>query len=184
MAEEDEEVKKTEDEEAPEKPSGGAKRLIIIVVLLLVFLGAQIGIGIIIAGKLKPEDPALKALEAEQRLQKEAKIKLTQMGMTLEAPIEVTANVAETNGERFVVCTVQLEWDGDKYPGLSEEIEARIAKIKNLVINIVSSKPLIELQSREGKTNLTNAIVADVNSILPEGMGEIRSCFLDKFIIQ
>ncbi len=179
MAEENQEATTAE-----EKKPSAIKRLLPILILAVVFLGLQVGIGLYIANAIKPEDPKLKALEEEKRLEEDARRKATEMGITLEKPIEVTVNIAGTQGERFVVCGVQFEWDGIGFPTLSAEIAARQAKIKDIIINILSTKPLDELQSREGKKNLTNAILSDVNMILPEEAGEIRSCFLDKFIIQ
>jgi flagellar FliL protein len=173
-----------ENTEETEKKPAGIKRLLPILILALVFLGVQVGIGVMIVNKLQPEDPKLKALEEEKRLEEEARRKATEMGVTMDKPIEVTVNVAETDGSRFVICAVQFEWDAVTYPTLGAELEARQAKIKDIIINILATKPLTELHSRDGKKNLTNAILSDLNMIIPEEVGEVRSCFLDKFIIQ
>ena len=169
-------------EEAPK--GGGIKRLIPIIVLLLVFLGGQFAIGMWVVGKLQPEDPKLKALEEEKRLEEEAKKELTKMGMTLSEPIEVTVNIAETNGERFLVCGLNFEWDALKYPMLQAELDLRKPKIKDIIYDVLRTKSLVELQAKEGKRNITDAVCADVNMTLPEEIGELRNCLIDKFIIQ
>jgi flagellar basal body-associated protein FliL len=175
--------KENDNVEVEVKP-GLMKRILPLTLILILFLGAQLAIGLIIASRLKPDDPAEKALLEQKRLDEEAVRKNTQMGSTLAAPVEVTVNIAETNGERFLVCAIQFEWDGITHPKLAAEIELRLVRIKDIIINILSSKPLVELQQRDGKKSITDAILADVNMIIPEESGTIRNCFIDKFIIQ
>lgn len=64
------------------------------------------------------------------------------------------------------------------------EFEKRLPKIRDIIINILSSRTLSELQSSTGKNEITRSILNDVRSIMPEEAGEVRNCFLDKFIIQ
>ncbi len=166
------------------KSGGGIKRFLPIIILLIVFLGAQVGIAMWVAGKLQPEDPKLKALEEEKRLEENAKKEMTKMGQTLAAPIEVTVNIAETNGERFLVCGLNFEWDALKYPLMEAELELRKPKIKDIIHDVLRTKSLVELQTKGGKKNITDAICVDVNMTFPEEVGELRSCLIDKFIIQ
>ena len=174
------------EKETQEPSGGGAKRFVPILVLMVIFLGAQVGIAIFISKKLTPVDPKLQALEEEKRLEENERRLATAMGTTMEAPIEVTVNIAETNGERFVVCGIQFEWNAEKHPMMGDELTKRIPKIKDIIINILSTKPLVELQSAEGKRNLTSAILADVNMIFPddESIGTLTNSYIDKFIIQ
>jgi flagellar protein FliL len=164
------------------------KRLIVIVGVLALALTVQIVIGVFIVKAMMPEDPALKAIEdSRQQLQRE-RAELTSMGLTLEAPIEVIVNIAHTNGERYLKVGVQLEWD-PRFQNLGNVLAQRNARIRDIVIGILSSKTLEELQSAEGKVNIRNAIVADINNILPDEeagrrVGNIRSCYFVEFIIQ
>ena len=179
-----------DEENTPEGEEGakssGVQRFIPIIILMLVFLGAQVGIAVWISGQLTPEDPKIKALEEEQRLEQEERRMATAMGATMDKPLEVTVNIAETGGERFIVCGIQFEWDAEKHPMMQAELDKRKPRIKDIVINILATKPLVELQSAEGKRNLTTAILSDVNMIFPDDptIGTLRNSYIDKFIIQ
>jgi len=178
-------------------PAGGKKagmKWIIMGVILLAFLGIEAGMAVFFVNKLKPKDTALEEVQKKQQEAKEAEAKQTEMGATLEKPIDVTVNIAETNGERFLKSSVQLEWKAsDKL--LGEEINARIPKIKNIIIDILSSKPLAELMTVEGKKAIRDAIVSDINATLPEEvepkpgaepepLGKVDRAFFVEFIVQ
>jgi flagellar protein FliL len=177
--------------EAAEVPKSSKKSLLkwgLIGVILLVFVGIEVGLAVFFVSKLKPEDTTVKALEDEQAKDAQAAEQQTEMGATLEAPIEVTVNIAGTNGERFLKCGVQLEYDAS-YELLGAELAARKAKIKNIVLDILSARPLSELMTVEGKKAIRDAIVSDVNASLPneiqgKELGKVRRSYFDSFIIQ
>lgn len=192
----DEENKEVEEEAGAEaegvggkKPAVG-KRVIIVAVFFVVLLGVQIGLAIYIGEKfIKKENKAKKAMDAADKKSAEEKRKNTSMGLTLPEPIEVTVNILGTDGSRYAVLGVQLEWEAD-YIQMQELLDARMPKIKDIIIRQVSSRPLSEMQTSEGKRNITETIKNDVNLILPEPSedkssgGIIRTTFLDKFLIQ
>lgn len=165
-----------------------SKRFLILGGTLLFFLAAQTAVVWYFVQTLRPEDPAVVALRQQHEAEIEQKRQQTEMGTTLEAPIEVTVNIAGTEGERFLKAAVQLEFD-PMYINLPVELNARLPKIRNIIIDILSSRPLAELMTVEGKMSIRNAIVADVNAILPDEVegkevGKIRRSFFDSFIIQ
>lgn len=177
-------------------PSGGKKAMtkwILMGGILVAFLGIEAGMAVFFVNKLKPKDHALEEVKQAQEKQKEAEAKQTEMGATLEKPIDVTVNIAETNGERFLKASVQLEWNAAEAM-LGEELNGRLPKIKNIVIDILSSKPLSELMTVEGKKAIREAIVSDVNAILPEEvenekgepvpLGRVERAFFVEFIVQ
>lgn len=171
-----------------EEQKGGMGRWIVILVILLVFIGAEVGLAVFFVNKLTPEDPALKALKAEQDLDRKKREQMTSMGTTLEEPISVTVNIAGTQGERFLKAGVQLEYDAE-YVLLGGAIAERLPKIKNIVIEVLSTRPLPELLTIEGKKKVRDAIVADINMILPQEIdgqevGKIKQCFFNEFVIQ
>lgn len=184
-------------EEAKSSEGTGKKsivKFIVMGVILMVFLGIEAGMAVYFVHKLKPEDKTLEAVQDAQSKQKEAEAKQTEAGATLEKPIEVTVNIAETNGERFLKSSVQLEWnEGDKL--LGEELNIRLPKIKNIIIDILSSKPLAELMTVDGKKAIREAIVSDINAILPAEvepkpgedpvpLGKVQRAFFVEFIVQ
>lgn len=177
--------------------AGGKKTMakwIIMGAILVAFLGIEAGMAVYFVNKLKPTDHGLEEVKKAQEKQKEVEAKQTEMGATLEKPIDVTVNIAETNGERFLKASVQLEWNAGESL-LSEELNTRLPKIKNIVIDILSSKPLADLMTVEGKKAIREAIVSDVNAILPsevenakEGgvvpLGKVERAFFVEFIVQ
>ncbi len=177
--------------------AGGKKAItkwIILGVILLAFLGIEAGMAVFFVNKLKPVDHSLEDVKKAQEEKKEAEAKQTEMGATLEKPIDVTVNIAETNGERFLKAAVQLEWKASDAM-LGEELNGRLPKIKNIIIDILSSKPLAELMTVEGKKAIREAIVSDVNAVLPAEiedekkgevipLGKVERAFFVEFIVQ
>lgn len=173
------------------KSGGGSKRIIIIAGFFVVLLVVQVGVAYFIGEKfIRQENKAAKAKADLDRKKDEDRKKQTSMGLTLPEPIEVTVNIANTDGQsRFAVLGVQFEWDPE-YVQMEELLLARMPRIKDIIIKEVSKRPLSELQSIEGKKNITGAIMNDVNSKIPDPSedkstgGQVRNVFLDKFIIQ
>ena len=193
------EEKKEEGEVAPKK-EGGLKKMIPMIIMLVIFLGAQVGIAVFIAGKLKPEDPAQKALVEAQKLEKEETEKSSHFGTTLAKPIEVTVNLNENEGEHYLVAAVNFELDIPSLPGaghgggsgggkpvaspLEVAIMSRMPKIKDMMIKMFSSKPISELKTVEGKNSILENLREDINATLPDTIGEIKNAYFEKFIIQ
>lgn len=188
------------DEAKSEDATEGKKKFpikfVIMGAILLVFLGVEAAMAIFFVNKLKPVDPEKVELAKVQEQQEKEKAEIrkhTQMGSTLDKNIDVTVNVAGTEGERFLKTAVQLEWSAEEEK-LGEEINSRLPKIKNIIIEILSSKTMAEIQTVDGKKALRDAIVADVNAILPpevtnaEGvtmpLGKVERAFFVEFIIQ
>jgi flagellar FliL protein len=137
--------------------------------------------------KLKEPDSA-DIQRQNMEAQRQAALKMqTDMGATLAAPIEITVNI---NGEegRYLKCGVQLEYDPADIQ-LGTELEARKARMKDIIIDIMSSKSLSDLMSNDGKKAIREQIVAEVNNILPEEvggkpLGKVRRSYFDSFIMQ
>jgi len=159
----------------------------IVGVILLVFIGIQIGIAVYFVDLIKePNTEDLKKQEEEAQEQEKLK-KQTDKGETMAAPIEVTVNISGEDG-RYLKCGVQLEYD-PVYVKLGPELEARKARMKDVILDIMSSKPLSELITNEGKRLIREQIVDEINHILPEKvdgkpLGKIHRSYFDSFVIQ
>jgi flagellar FliL protein len=188
-----EEEKKTEENAAAADKATGSIlhsamfKWAIVGVILLLFIGIEVGIAVFFVGRLK--EPDLKeAQKQEEEEQKQAALrKQTEVGATLAAPIEVTVNISGEDG-RFLKCGVQLEYD-PAHTKLGPELDARKARIKDIVLDIMSSRPLSELMTNDGKKAIREQIVADINAILPETLdgkplGKIERSYFDSFMIQ
>jgi uncharacterized repeat protein (TIGR02543 family) len=175
-----------------------AKKWAIVSGIMLIFIGIMIGIAMFSVNMIKDhlETDETKRLKQQQQQQegdapKNDDCKITGMGATLAAPIEVTVNIIGEDG-RYVKCGVQLEYD-PKDVRLGMELEARNVQIKNTVIEIMSSKPLAELTTNEGKRAIREQIVVEVNEILPKTidgrpngkpLGRVCRSYFDSFMIQ
>ncbi|MCL1967040.1 MAG: flagellar basal body-associated FliL family protein [Fibromonadales bacterium] len=183
--------KKTE--AAPAVPDEGAAKKasiikwVIVGAILLLFIGMQVAMSIFFTSKLNPP-PAVNLEDAEAKKQEEFLKAQKEVGVTLAAPIEVTVNIAGEDG-RFVKCGVQLEYS-PSFTKLGDELEARKPRIKDIVIDLLSSRTLSELMTNEGKQSVREQILKSVNDILPDTdekgkpLGKVSRSYFDSFMIQ
>jgi len=167
--------------------SGNLKKIIIFIVatIVAVFVAIEVGIAVFFVGKLKESDSVTMSAEAATN----SIDKQTDMGMgaTMAAPIEITVNISGEEG-RYLKCGVQLEYDATDEQ-LGTELEARKASIRDIVIDIMSSKSLSDLMSSDGKKAIRDQIVTKVNNILPtevggKPLGKVRRSYFDSFVMQ
>lgn len=211
-----------EGEDAGKKPKKALnKKALIIAAIVVADLGLMAGLGFFIVGKLKGgagPDPAVEALkkhEEEERLRKE---EVTRIGHVLPKPLPFTVNINGEGGEsHYLKCAIQLEWEGaGAAPGgggahgapagpdpVGLEIEKRMPKITDIIINILSSQTHADLLRPAGKQKIKESIVSEINAILPEPAphegeekpkedahaahgpsGKLRNAFFTEFIVQ
>ncbi|MGL1902232.1 MAG: flagellar basal body-associated FliL family protein [Fibrobacterales bacterium] len=183
MADEDNEVAGAAEPIEEKKKSN----LVMIILIMFLNMAFMVGISVVVINVLQL-GPA-PDLVAEQMAQQEdeeraAKEKSTQAGARLESSIAVTVNIAGTDGTRYLKTAVQVEFDMAQYPMVPAAIDERMPRIKDRIITILSEIPLVELTSKEGKQKIRNEITNDINLMLPEAAGQIRSCYFDEFVIQ
>jgi flagellar basal body-associated protein FliL len=198
------------DKKPAKKPMN--KKVLIIAGVLVADLGIMAGLGFFIVGKLKGKtepDPVAEAQKEHEEAEKEKKHELTKIGMVLPKPLPFTVNI----GTHYLKCSIQLEWDGVEPEGAAHgappvmdatghEIEKRMPKITDIIINILSSQSYEELLKPSGKQKMKEAIVTEINAILPEPhhdpeheekkdehagpppSGKLRNAFFTEFIVQ
>jgi len=184
-----EDEKKTEATAVPDAAAAKKASVIkwaIVGAILLLFLGIQVGMAVFFTSKLKPESEMKDDGKSDEDKKRE-ELKAKEMGATLAAPIDITVNISGEEG-RYVKCKVQLEYD-PKDVKLGTELENRKARIKDIIIDIMSSRPLSELVTNDGKQIIKEQIVKDINDMLPETMdgkplGKIRRSYFDEFLLQ
>jgi flagellar basal body-associated protein FliL len=196
------------------------KKILIIAGVIVADLAIMGGLGLFIVGKLKRPaevDPAAEALKKQEEEEAEKKLSLTKIGMVLPKPLPFTVNIPGTPGQsHYLKCSIQLEWDGVESgegggehagPALDAtgtEIVKRMPKITDIIINILSSQSYDELLKPSGKQKMKEAIVTEINAILPEPhldpkmeekrkkdphaepppSGKLRNAFFTEFIVQ
>lgn len=226
MAEEKpKEAEKGKDEGGDKKAAAKAgkkpfnKKILVIAGVIAADLALMAGLGMFIVGKLKKPaeaDPVAEALKKQEEEEAEKKHNQTKIGMVLPKPLPFTVNIPGQPGQaHYLKCSIQLEWDGvepagggeEKGPALDatgKEIEKRMPKITDIIINILSSQSYDDLLKPSGKQKMKEAIVTEINAILPEPhvdpkeeekrkkdphaepppSGKLRNAFFTEFIVQ
>jgi len=175
MAEEKEE--KQEEEKEEKKESGGNKLLLIIIVVLLLLL-LVIG-GLVAYFLLSSNDEADQQQQEPKKVEKKHKASdLTEIGPIYPLD-QFIVNLVSANANRYLKCKIDLELDS---PDLQQEVDKKLPAIRDLIIRILSSKTVEEIQTAKGKEKLKEEIKRKVNSILTTG--EVRHVYFTEFVIQ
>ena len=163
-------------EEKEEQKSGGSKLLLIVIIVLLLLL---LVIGGLVAYFLLSSNPKQDNQQPTPQQVKKHKVKeLTQMGPIY--PLDpFTVNLVSSNADRYLKCKVDFELDS---PELQKEVDKKLPAIRDMIISILSSKSVEEIQTAKGKEKLKEEIKRKVNSILVTG--EIRNVYFTEFVIQ
>ncbi len=167
-------AKKTEAEEPAEKKKGGKLKLIIILVVLLALLGG----GGFVAWKffLQPEEEATADGNAtDGKAGKKEEVVIPPEVVNLE-PFVV--NLADPMGRRYLKITMDVEVE----PGVSAELTTAMAKIKDSLLLLLSSKTFSEISSMDQKIELKNEIMERLNQVV--GPGKIKNVYFTEFVIQ
>jgi flagellar basal body-associated protein FliL len=215
--------------EAKSAKKGLNKKLLIIAGIVVADIALMAGLGLFIVGKMKKAgpDPAVEALRKHEEEARKAREEVTRIGHVLAKPLPFTVNITGSDGEsHFLKCAINLEWEAahsadaggggghGAAPGLDptgQEIEKRMPKITDIIIDILTSQSYEDLMKPAGKQRIKEAIVREINAILPEPAppaegegkphgeaeghdahggghqgteGKIRNAFFTEFIVQ
>jgi len=173
MAEEKEEKSEEKEEK---KESNGSKLLLIIIVVLLLLL---LVIGGLVAYFLLSNNTDDQIEQEPKKIEKKHKVSdLTEIGPIYPLD-QFIVNLVSANADRYLKCKIDLELDS---PDLQKEIDKKLPAIRDLIIRILSSKTVEEIQTAKGKEKLKEEIKRKINSILANG--EIKHVYFTEFVIQ
>ncbi|MDG5815854.1 flagellar basal body-associated FliL family protein [Chitinispirillales bacterium ANBcel5] len=157
----------------------------------VLFLGILIGIIVLNAFMAfllfqftRPENPEALAAKAHADSLRMEEKRATLMGAIAEAEIEVIVNISGTQGERFLKAAIIFEYDDRKYPRLSEELNRRAPRYRDLLLNHLSKLTLFEVTEPQAREKIRKDLLRLVNNTLPEGVGEVRDVLFTQYIIQ
>jgi len=163
-----------------EKKEGGSSKLllIVIIVLLLVLLivGGLVAYFLLSGGddEQQPDQP-----KEKQKIEKKKKVSdLTEIGPIYPLD-QFIVNLVSNNSSRYLKCKIDLELDA---PELQQEVDKKLPAVRDLIIRILSSKTVEEIQTAKGKEKLKEEIKRKINEILTTG--EIRHVYFTEFVIQ
>ena len=174
-----EEKENQENQEEEKKEGGGNSKLLLIVIivllLILLIVGGLVAYFLLSSGdEEQPNQP-----QEKQKVEKKKKASdLTEIGPIYPLD-QFIVNLVSNNSSRYLKCKIDLELDA---PELQQEVDKKLPAIRDLIIRILSSKTVEEIQTAKGKEKLKEEIKRKINEILTTG--EIRHVYLTEFVIQ
>ena len=94
--------------------------------------------------------------QQEQKVEKKKKV----TSMTEIGPIypldQFIVNLVSNNSSRYLKCKIDLELDS---PELQQEVDKKLPAIRDLIIRILSSKTIEEIQTAKGKEKLKELLL-------------------------
>jgi len=161
-----------------EKKEGGNKLLLIVIVVLLLILLIVGGLVAYFLLSGNDEDQTQQT-NAPQKVEKKKKVSnLAEIGPIYPLD-QFIVNLVSNNSSRYLKCKIDLELDA---PELQQELDKKLPAVRDLIIRILSSKTVEEIQTSKGKEKLKEEIKRKINEILTTG--EIRHVYLTEFVIQ
>lgn len=88
-------------------------------------------------------------------------------------------NVAETNGERYLKLVIQLEVSDQ---GIIPELDQLKPRLRDSILDLLTSKPYKELIDPSGKQRLREDIAGRVNNALSKG--KVTKVYFTEFVMQ
>jgi len=170
------EEKENQEVEEKEEKSGGSKLLLIVIIVLLLLL---LVIGGVVAYFLLSSDDQPTDQPQQQKMEKKKKVSdMTEIGPIY--PLDpFVVNLVSSNADRYLKCKIDLELDS---PELQQEVDKKLPAIRDLIIRILSSKTVEEIQTSKGKEKLKEEIKRKINEILTTG--EVKNVYFTEFVIQ
>jgi len=165
-----------ENQEQEEKKEGGSNNLLLIVIIVLLLVLLIVG-GLVAYFLLSGGDEEEQV--EPQKVEKKRKVSnMTEIGPIY--PLDgFIVNLLSNNSSRYLKCKIDLELDS---PELQEEVDKKLPAIRDLIIRILSTKTVEEIQTSKGKEKLKEEIRRKINEILTTG--EIRNVYFTEFVIQ
>ena len=92
---------------------------------------------------------------------------------------DFTVNLLNENGKRYLRTKLNLELDSED---LLSEVERKVPLIRDRVIEVLSSKRVEEITTRDGKERVKDELVKVLNTLLIDG--QVKNVYFITFVIQ
>ena len=168
---------KVENEQEKQENGGNSNKLLLIVIIMLLLV--LLIIGGLVAYFLLSEVDDEEQVEPQQKVEKKKKISnMTEIGPIY--PLDrFIVNLLSNSSSRYLKCKIDLELDATE---LQAEVDKKLPAIRDLIIRILSSKTVEEIQTSKGKEKLKEEIKRKINEFLTTG--EIKNVYFTEFVIQ
>lgn len=88
-------------------------------------------------------------------------------------------NLNDPGGKRYLKTNIELEYIVES---VGEELERRLPQLRDVILLLLSSKSLDEIQTVDGKIALRSELIQRINQILTSG--KIRNLYFTQFVVQ
>lgn len=153
---------------ADEKKKSPMKLIVILAAVLLLVGGGIVG-WLVLGGEKTPE-----VSEAEN--QKAAPEASADLIYSMDVFV---VNLNDPGGKRYLKTKINLEYSGE---ALTEELKLRQPQLRDVILLLLSSKTLEEIQGTEGKIILRRELILRVNQVLKKE--KIKNLYFTEFVIQ
>lgn len=188
-------------EQQPEKKSSKLKFIIIgVVALILIILILVVVYSLVLAPKnnqAAPQDQQAQAaaqpqapVQAQAPMQQQQQLaplpsmdmgmSNTEIGQIYPLPT-MNLNLSDPTGITYLAITLALEFD-PKNAELLTEIEAKMPRIQDMIITVLSSKAYEEISTAQGKVNLRNEFMRRINAMMAKG--KLYNIYITGFTVQ
>ncbi|GAB7141069.1 flagellar basal body-associated FliL family protein [Deferribacterales bacterium RsTz2092] len=170
-------AKDEEKEEGQEEPKKKKSPILLITILLVALAGAGIAVKMFV---LKPSgDGATAGGDGGAVAHQVAPSVVAEPG-PMQAYPPFLVNLADPGGQRYLKASIALELS--KEPGFPAEITVKEARIKDVIISVLSGKTSDEVASMQGKVALRQEILRRLNTIMAGG--RVTDVFITEFVMQ
>ncbi len=181
MAKDDLENPEAADDKEGEKKSGKLPlKWIILAIVLLLLIGGGVAGWFIYSSKSSPaaiENTEVPSEEAETGQNKESKDdSITGHSFPFESFV---VNLNDRGGKRYLKVKIELEIAPG---GNHDELKAKTAQLRDIILLLLSSKLLEDLQGIDGKISLRNELIMRINQVMKTT--KVRNLYFTEFVIQ
>ena len=166
-----EDLEENENEEQAEPKKKGSKlTLVIILVVVLLLLGGGGAAAYFLFFKAKPQAAGAKSA-AQEKPQ-----------VSVFWPMEpFIVNLIDNEGERYLKVVMQLELSDQK---MVEEMKLMTPKLRDTILDLLSSKTYKEMIDPLGKQRLRDEIAMRMNMNVNASKGKVTKVYFTEFVIQ
>ncbi len=127
-----------------------------------------------------PQVPAVQQPQLAPMPSMDMGMSSTEIGQIYPIPT-MNVNLADPTGITYLAITLALEFD-PKNADLLAEIEAKMPRILDMIITVLSSKAYEEISTAQGKINLRNEFLRRINSMMAKG--KLYNVYITGFTVQ
>lgn len=166
--------------EQEEKKGSKALLFIIIGAVILLILIGVIAI-VLLSGDKKPEaqNEGAGTIQPKASTYSSKETNLLNIGPLYPIDKPFVVNLITQNGRRYLKTSISLELSNAK---LQQEVDNKTTIMKDIIIDVLSSKSIEEIVTTKGKERIKDEILQRINQILIDG--HIKNIFFTEFVVQ